>query len=111
MQRELRERRYVPGVYDTFWIYEPNARLISAAPLRDRVVHHALVNVIEPVFERRFIYDSYACRKGKGTHCALRQFVSWVRSCRYVLKMDIRKFFSTIDHEILKARILGGPID
>ena len=105
LQRELREGRYVPGEYDTFWIYEPKARLISAAPLRDRVVHHALVNVIEPIFERRFIHHSYACRKGRGTHRALRQFVSWVRTSRYALKMDIRKFFPTIDHEILKAQI------
>ena len=94
-----------PGPYRTFWISEPKPRLISAAPLRDRVVHHALVNVIEPVFERRFVHHSYACRRGKGTHSALEQFVRWGRSSRYVLKMDIRKFFPSIDHEILKARI------
>jgi len=105
LQRELREGRYVPGNYHTFWVHEPKSRFISAAPERDRVVHHALVNVIEPIFERRFIHGSYACRKGKGTHRALRQFVSWVRSSRYVLKMDIRKFFPTMDHEILKGRI------
>jgi len=94
-----------PGPYRTFWISEPKPRLISAAPLRDRVVHHALVNVIEPVFERRFVHHSYACRRGKGTHKALGQFARWGRSSRYILKMDIRKFFPSMDHEILKARI------
>jgi retron-type reverse transcriptase len=105
LQRELVRGEYQPGGYRTFWIRDPKQRLISAAPFRDRVVHHALVRVIEPLFERRFIHHSYACRTGKGTHRALRQFVAWVRSSRYVLKLDIRKFFPTIDHEILKAQI------
>jgi len=105
LQRELVGHYYEPGPYRTFWIQDPKPRLISAAPFRDRVVHHALVNVIEPVYERRFIFDSYACRTGKGTHKALDQFVRWGRSTRYVLKMDIRKFFPSLDHEILKATI------
>ncbi len=105
LQKELISHRYIPGDYHTFWINEPKSRLISAAPVRDRIVHHALVNVIEPIFEPRFIYHSYACRKCKGTHRGLRQFVKWVRSSRYVLKMDIRKFFPTVDHEILKTCI------
>jgi retron-type reverse transcriptase len=79
--------------------------MISAAPFRDRVVHHALVKVIEPIFERRFIHHSYACRTGKGAHRALQQFVVWARSSRYVLKMDIHKFFPTLDHAILKTQI------
>jgi RNA-directed DNA polymerase len=105
LQRELRTHTYRPGVYHTFWITEPKSRMISAAPFRDRVVHHALVNVIEPLFERRFIHHSYACRTGKGTHRALQQFVVWARSSRYVLKMDIRKFFPTLDHAILKRQL------
>ena len=105
LQRELLTREYRPGPYRTFWIIEPKPRMISAASLRDRVVHHALVNVIEPVFERRFIEHSYACRTGKGTHKAITRFVEWSRSSRYVLKLDIRKFFPTIDHEVLKERI------
>lgn len=105
LQDELLSGSYVPGGYRTFWISDPKRRLISAAPFKDRVVHHALVNVIEPVFERRFIHHSYACRTGKGTHRALTQFVRWARESRYVLKMDIRKFFPSIDHEILKDRI------
>ena len=102
LQDELRSHTYHPGAYHTFWITDPKPRLISAAPFRDRVVHHALVNSIEPVFERRFIHHSYACRTGKGTHQALRQFTTWVRSSRYVLKMDIHKFFPSLDHTVLK---------
>jgi hypothetical protein len=63
---ELKDRTYRPGPYRTFKIHEPKERIISAAPYRDRVVHHALCNLLEPIFERRFLPDSYACRQGKG---------------------------------------------
>ncbi|MBY0398928.1 reverse transcriptase/maturase family protein [Myxococcota bacterium] len=102
LQRALVEKSYRPGDYQTFWIFEPKRRLISAAPLLDRVVHHALVGVLEPHFERRFIFHSYACRRGKGTHRALEEFVRRGRVSRFVLKMDVAKFFPSIDHEILK---------
>ena len=62
LQDELGDKRYQPGPYHSFYIHEPKRRLISAAPFRDRVVHHALCNIIEPIFERRFIHDSYANR-------------------------------------------------
>ena len=71
LRAELLEDRYQPGGYTSFHIHDPKKRLISAAPFRDRVVHHALVNIIEPVFERKFIHDSYANRLGKGTRRAL----------------------------------------
>ena len=71
LQDELRTKTYYPGNYHSFYIHEPKRRLISAAPFRDRVVHHALCRVIEPLWERRFIHDSYANRVGKGTHRAL----------------------------------------
>ena len=102
IQDELMEKTYQPGEYKTFEIYEPKKRMISAAPYRDRVVHHALCNVIEPIFEKSFIYDSYANRKEKGTHKALDRFVKYFRSSQYVLKCDIVKYFPSIDHEILK---------
>jgi len=89
LRRELSSNAYRPGGYRTFWITDPKPRLISAASFRDRVVHHALVNVIEPVFERRFIHHSYACRRGKGNHRALGRFVRWARSSGCVLKLDI----------------------
>jgi retron-type reverse transcriptase len=105
LQRELVERRYAPGGYRIFWIRDPKRRLISAAPFRDRVVHHALVQVIEPVFERRFVATSYACRAGKGTHRALRRFVGWARETGWVLQLDVHRFFPSLDHAILKDRI------
>ncbi len=71
LQADLLEKRYQPGAYNSFYVHDPKQRLISAAPFRDRVVHHALCRVIEPIFEARFIHDSYACRVGKGTHKAL----------------------------------------
>lgn len=105
LQEELWTKTYCPGPYRTFEIYEPKPRLISAAPYRDRVVHHALCNVIVPIFERTFIADSYANRVGFGTHRALRRFTEFVRSNRYVLQCDITKYFPSIDHGILKILI------
>jgi retron-type reverse transcriptase len=103
LQEELIAQTYRPGPYKTFQIVEPKKRMISAAPYRDRVVHHALCNVIAPIFERTFTPDSYANRKGYGTHRALRKFVEYARTSRYVLQCDVRKYFPSIDHEILKA--------
>ncbi len=102
LQAELQQKTYRPGTYKTFEIYEPKPRLISAAPYRDRVVHHALCNIIMPLIERSFISDTYANRSGYGTHRALRRFTQFARSSRYILQCDIRKYFPSIDHEILK---------
>ena len=103
LQQELRSQTYRPGPYHTFTIREPKARLISAAPYRDRVAHHALCRIIEPIFDQTFIKDSYACRVGKGTHQAVNEFSRHARRFRYVLKCDIAKYFPSIDHEILVA--------
>lgn len=105
LQDELHAKTYRPGAYRTFEIFEPKRRLISAAPYRDRVVHHALCNVIIPIFERTFIRDSYANRIGFGTHRALRRFTEFLRSSRYILQCDVKKYFPSIDHEILRALI------
>ena len=102
LEDELMNETYRPGGYVNFTIHEPKRRLISAAPFRDRVVHHALCNVIEPAFERSFIHHSYANRVGKGTHRALDTCQAWLGSHRYVLQCDIRQFFPSIDHEILQ---------
>ena len=102
LEDELRAWTYTPGGYVTFMVYEPKPRLISAAPFRDRVVHHALCRHLEQVFEPTFISDSYACRRWKGTHAALDRFTDFSRCNRYVLKCDVRKFFPSIDHQILK---------
>ena len=105
LREELLAGTYLPGGYRTFMLYDTKARMISAAPFRDRIVHHALCNVLEPIFERSFIHDSYASRKGKGTHAALRRYQQFARQNAYVLKCDVRKFFPSIDHQILKDRI------
>lgn len=110
LQRELQELAYIPGPYASFYIHEPKRRLISAAPFRDRVVHHALCNLIEPVFERSFIFDSYANRIGKGTHRALDRAQTFARRYAYVLQCDLRQFFPSIDHEILLS-VLARKID
>jgi retron-type reverse transcriptase len=86
LQNELTARTYQPGEYVSFMIHDPKLRKISAAPFRDRVIHHALCNQIEPLFERRFIFDSYANRVGKGTHRAVDrlQFLRNVIAMGYV---------------------------
>ena len=105
LHEELASKIYRPGPYRTFTIYEGKTRQISAAPFRDRVVHHALTGILEPIFERSFIFDSYACRKGKGTHAAVDRCQQFARRYRYVLKADVRKYFPSIDHTILKTLI------
>src|SRR5271167_2551342 len=105
LHEELTAKTYRPGAYRSFFIYEPKKRQISAAPYRDRVVHHALVSVLEPIYERSFIADSYACRKGKGTHAAVKRCQQFARRFRYVLKAYIQKFFPSLDHEILKGLV------
>jgi hypothetical protein len=105
LQEVLKGGIYRPGTYRSFYIHEPKRRRISAAPFRDRVVHHALINVIEPLFEARFIGDSYANRVGKGTHRALDRLQQFSRRYRYVLRMDVVKHFPSIDHEILLGRL------
>lgn len=102
LQAKLRAQTYQPGPYNSFYIHEPKRRLISAAPFRDRVVHHALCNLIEPIFERSFIHDSYANRVGKGTHRALNRCQAYARRYSYVLQGDVRQFFPSIDHAILR---------
>jgi retron-type reverse transcriptase len=102
LQRELSSGSYRPGPYRTFMVSDPKPRHISAAPFRDRVVHHALTRVVEPIFEKRFSKDSFACRKGFGTHRALERAKEGARRYPYVLKCDVRKCFASIDHRILK---------
>ena len=110
LREELRDGTYAHGGYRYFWIHDPKDRLVAAAPFRDRVVHHAIVRVIEPIFEKRFIEDSFACRKGKGTHAVMRRALHFARGHRYALKCDVSKYFPSIDHEVLMglvARVIG----
>lgn len=103
LEEELSTGSYRHGGYSYFTIYEPKQRVVAAALFRDRVVHQAVVRVIEPIFETRFIEDSFACRVGKGTHAAMRRAAEFSRRFRYALKCDVRKYFPSIDHDVLMA--------
>lgn len=106
---------YQPSPMRQFWIVEPKRRLISAPAFRDRVVHHALCQVIEPVFEKRFISESFACRVWRGTHAAMQHVLRCTQQAKrqwqkyYVLKCDVNKFFPSVHHDTLK-RIIGRAI-
>ena len=111
----LRAKEWRPGPFRAFEVFEPKRRLVHAPCFADRVVHHALVQVIGPCFERRFIAQSFACRVGKGTHAASDYLSSMLRSAEarwggvYVLKADVTKYFYSIDHDIL-LRIVSRTI-
>jgi RNA-directed DNA polymerase len=98
---ELQAGRYQPLPYTHFEIHEPKRRLISAAAFRDRVVHHALCQVVEPRFERVFLPHSFANRVGRGTHAAVDAVQAAARAHRWVLRADIRQHFPSIDHALL----------
>ena len=88
--------------YAQFKINDPKERIISIVPFSDRIIHHAIMNVLEPVFERQFIFHTYACRVGKGTHAAARYAFKCARRYPCFLKLDVRKYFDSIDHVVLK---------
>ena len=111
IQNELIWKTYIPSPQREFYVFDPKKRLIKAPAFRDRVVHHALVKVIEPMFEKKFIYDSYACIKNKGTIGAVKKLQAFTRSTQrkygryYVLKADISQYFYSIDITVLKRLI------
>ncbi len=102
LEKELRTGKYVHGGYKEFVVRDSKRRIIRAPCFKDRIVHHALCNVIEPIFEKTFIFDSYACRKGKGTHRAVKRVKTWLKTAGdYCLQCDIAKYFDSIDQTIL----------
>jgi RNA-directed DNA polymerase len=103
LQEELLSGYYQPRPYRYFQIFDPKQRTISVAAFRDRVVHHALINVLEPIYERTFIFDSYATRKGKGTHLAISRAQYFLRQSPWFFKTDIDKYFDSIQHNKLIA--------
>lgn len=108
IQNELLWEMYEPKPYRTFIIYEPKQRTIYAAAFRDRVVHHAIMNVLEPIWEGLFIGNSYACRNGMGTHEGVAKLDRMLQSAgpdAYCFKADVAKFFPSINHHILMAII------
>lgn len=102
LQKELQTKTYEPRPLNTFQIREPKVRKIGAPEFRDRVVHHAVCRVIQPLLERSYIHHSYACREGKGTHRAIEHAQVLSKRFDYFLKCDIRKYFESVDHRILK---------
>ncbi len=111
LQEALRCCTYRPGSYRSFFIHEPKRRLISAAPFRDRVVHHALCPVVEARWTSGFVEDSFANRVGKGTHRALARVQEFSRRFPYVLQCDIQQFFPSIDHERLRTILARSIAD
>jgi len=105
VQNNLKSNPPVLSSYTQFTIFDPKERVISVVPFIDRVMHHAIMNVLEPVFERQFIFHTYACRKNKGSHKAVLYTLEKVRKCKYFIKLDVRKYFDNIDHEILKKML------
>ncbi|MFH1281975.1 MAG: reverse transcriptase/maturase family protein [Candidatus Omnitrophota bacterium] len=103
LHKELLSKTYRHGKYRLFKIYDPKERNIAAAPFKDRVVHHAVHDVIEPIIDKAFIYDSYACRKDKGTHKAVDRAQGFLRANRFCFHGDIKQYFPSINHRIIKG--------
>jgi len=102
MGRELRSGTYTFSGYRTFPVRDTKTREIHAPPFRDRVAHHAIIGVAGPVFERGALTHSYACRTGKGMHAALRQARTWTRRTDWYGKIDVEKFYDSVDHSVLR---------
>ena len=109
LHHELTTKTYQHGCYQSFKINDPKPREIHKASIRDRLLHHAIYRILYPYFDKLFIYDSYSCRNGKGTHRAISRFRKFGRKVSlnntqtcWILKCDIKKFFASIDHQILK---------
>lgn len=114
---DLKEKKYIHGAYEHFVICDPKRRDIHKATVRDRLLHHAVYRMLYPFFDMTFVTDSYSCRNNKGTHRALRRFDEFTRKVSknhtrtcWVLKCDIRRFFASIDHELL-VKILETRIE
>lgn len=105
MRQNLSNHSYQPGGFRQFTVSDQKIRLISAAPFRDRVVQHALMNIVEPELDKVFINESFASRKYKGVHAAVRLYRHWANRYAYALKVDIRRYFDSIDHQLLKQKL------
>lgn len=116
LHHDLKDKAYVHGGYHAFHISDPKPRSIHKATVKDRLLHHAIYRQLYPFFDRIFIFDSYSCRRDKGTHRAINRFRQFARASSknnrtsvWILKCDIRKFFATIDHSVLFG-IVGNYI-
>lgn len=109
---ELKTKTYKHSDYTKFYIQDPKLRLINKATIKDRVLHHTVFRILYPIFDKSFIFDSYSCRLGKGTHKAVKRLETFCRKLGrnnkiklFALKCDIRKFFDSVDQDILLALI------
>jgi hypothetical protein len=105
LQRELQDGAWRPGVPFLFEIEDPKPRTIAAAPFRNRVVHHALIDPIEDALDRRLVDQTFACRRGKGQHRALRYAQRLVRKSEWFLKLDVKSFFPSLVHDVVMATL------
>lgn len=105
LQMEIISGKLKIGNYNFFTITDPKKRTICAASFKERVLHHAIMNVCNDIFERHLIYDTYATRKGKGTYAALDRLKEFVKRYKYYVKLDVRKYFDNIEHNILKYQL------
>ncbi|MCH9682706.1 MAG: reverse transcriptase/maturase family protein [Deltaproteobacteria bacterium] len=105
LRRSLLDGSYTPGRLSTFVIHDPKLRTIGVAPFRDRVVHHAVIDVLEPVLDRRMIDATFACRRGKGTHAALDRAQTLVRRHAWFLKMDVAQYFASVPHAVVMEAV------
>lgn len=121
LHEALTHKTYQHGSYEKFYVFDPKFRVIHKATVRDRVIHHAIYRVLSPIFDISFIYDSYSCRLEKGTHKAVNRLEKFLRKVSrnytqncWVLKLDIAKFFDSINHQILfnklSARIFNNDV-
>lgn len=101
LRQSIINKTYKTSEYKYKTIYEPKERIIYKLPLRDRIIHHAVMNVLKPILRKKFDYHSYACVEGKGQQSAVLQCTSYERKYKYALKCDISKFFPSINHNIL----------
>lgn len=108
LQKELMTATYTTSEYNIFTIYDPKERIIYRLPFRDRVVHHAIMNVLEPIWVSIFISNTYSCIKARGIHKVLQHLkrdLKDIPATRYCLKFDIKKYYPSVDHDVLKLII------
>lgn len=107
ISEELKSTTYEVGGYREFYVYEPKQRLIMALPFKDRVIQWGVYQLLNPIFDRTYIYDSYGCRNGKGTLRAVQRLHYWLKQVGkkdkpfYYLKLDVSKYYYRVDHEVL----------